>query len=63
MRLLDVSQLVVFGRAQVSTQALHELFPDVPVLWMTTGGWLRGFAVGQPSKYVELRRRQTIAHA
>jgi CRISPR-associated protein Cas1 len=64
IRLLDVAQLVLFGRVQVSTQALHELFArDVPVLWMTTGGWLRGFGVGQPPKYVELRRRQTAAHA
>ncbi len=64
VRLLDVAQLVVFGRVQVSTQALHELFArDIPVLWMTTGGWLRGFAVGQPAKYVELRRRQTVVHA
>jgi CRISPR-associated protein Cas1 len=64
VRLLDVSQLVVFGRVQVSTQALHELFArDIAILWMSTGGWLQGFAVGQPSKHVELRRRQTAVHA
>ncbi len=64
VRLLDVSQLVVFGRVQVSTQALHELFArDITILWMSTGGWLQGFAVGQPPKHVELRRHQTAAHA
>lgn len=64
VRLLDVSEVVVFGRVQVSTQALHELFArDIPVLWMTSGGWLRGLAVGRPPKYVELRRRQTAVHA
>lgn len=63
-RLIDVQQLVVFGRVQVSTQALYECFArEIPILWMSTGGWLQGFAVGRPSKYVELRRRQTAAHA
>jgi CRISPR-associated protein Cas1 len=63
-RLIDVQQLVVFGRVQVSTQALHECFArDIPVLWMSNGGWLKGFATGQPPRYVEIRRRQTAAHA
>ncbi|MGH3885313.1 MAG: CRISPR-associated endonuclease Cas4g/Cas1g [Pseudonocardiaceae bacterium] len=63
-RLLDVSQLAVFGRVQISTQALGECFArGIPVLWLSSGGWLQGFALGQPSKYVELRRRQTVAHA
>ncbi|MGH3985371.1 MAG: CRISPR-associated endonuclease Cas4g/Cas1g [Pseudonocardiaceae bacterium] len=63
-RLLDVSQLAVFGRVQVSTQALGECFArGIPVLWLSSGGWLQGFALGQPSKYVELRRQQTVAHA
>lgn len=63
-RLLDVAQLAVFGRVQVSTPALQECFArGIPVLWLSTGGWLNGFAVGQPTKYVELRRRQTAAHA
>jgi CRISPR-associated protein Cas1 len=63
-RLIDVSQLNVFGRVQVSTQALHELFDRrVPILWFTYGGWLKGWAQGQPSKYIELRRRQTAVNA
>ena len=63
-RLLDVAQLGVFGRVQISTQALGECFArGIPVLWLSSGGWLQGFAVGQPSKYVELRRQQTVAHA
>ncbi|WP_204080885.1 CRISPR-associated endonuclease Cas4g/Cas1g [Mycobacterium riyadhense] len=63
-RLIDVQQVVVFGRVQVSTQALHECFArEIPVMWMSTGGWLQGFAVGQLSGYVEVRRRQTAAHA
>ncbi len=63
-RMLDVSQLAVFGRVQVSTQALQDCFArGVPVLWLSAGGWLHGFALGEPSKYVELRRRQTAVHA
>jgi CRISPR-associated protein Cas1 len=63
-RLLDVSQLAVFGRVQISTQALGECFArGIPVLWLSSGGWLQGFALGQPSKYVELRRQQTAVHA
>jgi CRISPR-associated protein Cas1 len=63
-RLIDVAQLVVFGYVQVSTQALYACFErDIPVLWMSSGGWLKGFAVGQPPRYVEVRRRQTAAHA
>lgn len=63
-RLIDVSQLAVFGRVQISTQALHECFArDIPVLWLSAGGWLHGHALGQPPKRVELRRRQTATHA
>lgn len=63
-RLLDVAQVAVFGRVQISTQALQECFArGIPVLWLSSGGWLQGFAVGQPSKYVELRRQQTAVHA
>jgi CRISPR-associated protein Cas1 len=63
-RLIDVSQLAVFGRVQVSTQALWECFArEIPVLWLSSGGWLHGHALGQPPKYVELRRRQTATHA
>lgn len=63
-RLIDTSQLALFGRVQVTTQALHELFAhNVPVLWFTFGGWLRGWAHSPPNSYAELRRRQTLAHA
>jgi CRISP-associated protein Cas1 len=63
-RLIDVAQLAVFGRVQVSTSALHALFDaGAPVLWLSYGGWLKGWSAGPPSKYVELRRRQTAAHA
>lgn len=64
LRLLDVAQLCVYGRVQISTQAIHEMFDrSVPIMWFTYGGWLKGWASGRPSVYGELRRKQTIAHA
>lgn len=63
-RLIDVAQLCLFGNVQVSAQALGELWSrGIPVMWFSYGGWLRGWAAGEPSKYVELRRRQLIVHA
>lgn len=63
-RVIDCSQLCVFGNVQVSTQALAELWNrGVPVVWFSYGGWLRGWAQGAMSGYVELRRRQVITHS
>lgn len=59
VRLLDVSQLSVFGNVQVSSQLLRRLFSlEVPICWFSYGGWFEGIAEGLPSKHVELRRRQ-----
>ena len=59
VRLIDVSQLCVFGNVQVSTQLLRELFArEVPVCWFSYGGWFSGIAEGLPGKNVDLRRRQ-----
>ncbi len=64
LRAIDVSQLCLYGNVQVSSQALADLWArGVPVLWFSHGGWLRGWAQGEPSRYVELRRRQVAVHA
>ena len=61
MRMIDVSQVCVFGNVQVTTQALRECFArDIPVCYFSGGGWLQGVADGLPSKHVELRRRQVV---
>lgn len=63
-RLLDVAQLAVFGRVQVSTPALHVLFDRrIPVLWFSFGGWLKGWSNSPPDFYAQLRRSQILAHA
>lgn len=59
LRLLDVSQLCVFGNVQISSQLMREFFArEIPVCWFSYGGWFSGMANGLPSKHVELRRRQ-----
>lgn len=64
VRMIDVSQLCVYGNVQVSTQLLRELFArEIPVCFFSYGGWFSGLAEGLPGRNVELRRRQVaIAH-
>lgn len=64
VRLIDVQSLSVHGNVQISTQALTRLWGvGAPVLYLSSGGWLNGWSSGQPTKNVELRRRQVFAHA
>jgi CRISP-associated protein Cas1 len=57
--LREVSQLVVYGNVQVSTQAIRELCErQVPICWMTFGGWLSGMTEGLGHNNVEVRRAQ-----
>lgn len=61
-RLIDVSQVCVFGNISVSPQAVRELMArDAPILWFTYGGWFCGMTEGLPAKDVELRRAQYVA--
>lgn len=62
VRLLDVSQVCVFGRAQVTTALIHACFDEeIPVCWFSYGGWFRGMATGLPSKWSDVRMRQVAA--
>lgn len=62
VRLRDVLHLVLAGPAQVSTQALHALAEQgTPVVWLSTGGWLKAVTIPGAGKHVELRRRQYTA--
>ncbi len=64
VRLLDISHLAVYGRVQISADALDRLWTHgAPVLWFSFNGWLRGWAQGEPARYVELRRLQVVTHA
>lgn len=62
-RLVDVSQIVVVGNVQITTQAMAALWRrGAVIIWLSYGGWFNGWAQGPPGKHVELRRRQVIAH-
>ncbi|MCA9115126.1 MAG: CRISPR-associated endonuclease Cas1 [Planctomycetaceae bacterium] len=59
VRLIDVSQVCLFGNVQVTAQALRELtIRGVPVCHFTYGGWFHGMTAGLVHKNVELRRTQ-----
>src|SRR5690606_4171181 len=58
-RLSDVSQLVLMGNVYVTTPCLHELMRrEIPVTWLSYGGWFLGHSVGLGHKNVELRTAQ-----
>lgn len=58
-RLADVSQVVVYGGAGMTTPLLHELMSrGVPVTWLSYGGWLMGHTVGAGHHNVEVRTDQ-----
>lgn len=59
VRLLDVSQLCLFGNVQVTAQALRELCErEIPVCHFSYGGRFYGITQGLAHKNVELRRAQ-----
>ena len=58
-RLLDVSNLSIFGNAQVTAQATREMLDrNIPICHFTYGGWLKGVTQGIGHKNVELRMSQ-----
>lgn len=59
VRLLDVSQLCLFGNVQVTAQALRELCErEITTCHFSYGGRLYGITQGMTHKNVELRRAQ-----
>jgi CRISPR-associated endonuclease Cas1/CRISPR-associated protein Cas4 len=58
-RLAELSQVVLFGGVHITTPTIHELCRrDIPVTWLSHGGWFYGITHGMSHKNVELRRRQ-----
>lgn len=63
-RLVEISQVVLYGAVQVSTQVVQELCKrGIPLVYCSSGGWFYGLTTGLPHKQVELRRRQYAAAA
>ncbi len=64
VRLIDVSELTIFGNVQISTQAIRELCErNIPICYMTYGGWFMGMTSGLASKNIELRIHQHSVYA
>jgi CRISPR-associated protein Cas1 len=59
VRLMEVSQLSLYGGVEITTPAMVELMQrGAPVLHFTHGGWFMGIATGTVHCNVELRKRQ-----
>lgn len=59
VRLSETSQVVLFGNAALTTPALHEcLRREIPVTWLSYGGWFVGHTIGVGHKNVETRTSQ-----
>ena len=58
-RLMDTSQVVLFGHCGMSTPALHECCKrEIPVTFMSYGGWFVGHCVGTGHHNVQTRTSQ-----
>jgi CRISPR-associated protein Cas1 len=63
-RLMEISQLSLFGNVQLTAQALRELAArEVPIVHLSYGGWLNAVTTPPPHKNIDLRRRQFAAAA
>ena len=59
VKLIDVSQVSIFGNVQTTSQALRELSAaGIPLCHFSYGGWFHALTVGLAHKNVELRIRQ-----
>lgn len=59
VRLLEVSQLCLYGNVSTSTQVVRTLCErGIPLCYFTFGGWFYGITHGMSHKNVELRQRQ-----
>lgn len=58
-RLNEISDLVLFGNVNITTPALTALLErEIPVTFLSYGGWFRGIAHGLGHRNVELRTAQ-----
>jgi len=63
-RVEETSALVLFGRVNVTTPAVQELCRrGVPVVLLSSGGWLNGVIQGLPHRHIALRQAQFAAAA
>ncbi len=59
VKMIDISQVSLFGNVQVTAQALREITSvGIPVCHFSYGGWFHAITRGMNHKNVELRMRQ-----
>ena len=59
IRLIEVSDVAVYGNVQVTTQAIREMCDrGIPVCFMTYGGWFTGMVTPMTGRNVDLRAAQ-----
>lgn len=59
VRLIDISDVALFGNVSITTPALAALFErEIPVTFHSHGGWFRGMAHGVGHRNVEVRTAQ-----
>lgn len=59
VRLLDISQVCVYGNVMFSAHAIKELtLRNIPIVHLTYGGWFHSLTTGLNHKNVELRIQQ-----
>lgn len=59
VRLIDISDLALFGNVSITTPALAALMErEIPVTFHSHGGWFRGMAHGVGHRNVEVRTAQ-----
>ena len=47
LRLIDVSQIAIYGNVQISSQMMRAAFREgIPICWFSYGGWFQGIARG-----------------
>jgi CRISPR-associated protein Cas1 len=64
VKLIDVSQVSIFGNVQITAQALRDLTATgVPICHFSYGGWFHALTTGLVHKNVELRIEQYAAAA
>lgn len=59
VKLIDVSQLCLYGNVSLSSALVRELsFRGIPVCYLTYGGWFNAMTTGLAHKNIELRIQQ-----
>lgn len=59
MRLMEISHISIMGNVQVTTQTVHELCSrNIPICYLSTGGWFYGTTLGMSHKNVYMRIAQ-----